>query len=163
MVLCVPVTIERIRTTSVDGIMNGVEVRRFVNDLSNQAKSQITLAGVSMALDVAIIAIPGLETSAMTQTLCSGSLLLGVDCIFAGNIVQHFGEGMGSLDFAAYYLHKKRITLVIITSIPTFFCVLSVIGSILGFLSGVITDFSPSAYFDQIWIMFLVDEGHKAK
>ncbi|KAG2062948.1 hypothetical protein BDR04DRAFT_1164433 [Suillus decipiens] len=107
MVLCVPVTIERIRTTSVDGIVNGVEVRRFVNDFSNQAKSQITLAGISMALDVAILAIPGLGTSAMTQTLCSGSLLLGVGCIFAGNMVQRFGERMGSLDFAAYYLRKE--------------------------------------------------------
>ncbi|KAG1786647.1 hypothetical protein EV424DRAFT_1551381 [Suillus variegatus] len=127
MVLCVPVTIERIQTTSVDGIVNGVEVRRFVNDFSSQAKSQITLAGVSMAIDVAILAIPG------------------VGCIFAGNMVQHFGERMGSLDFAAYYLRKKKMMLIIITSIPTFFCVLSVIGSILGFLSGVITDLSPSA------------------
>lgn len=145
MVLCVPVTIERIQTTSVDGIVNGVEVRRFVNDVTNQAKGQITLAGVSMALDVAILAIPGLGTSAMTQTLCSCSLILGVGCIFAGNMVQHFGERMGSLDFAAYYLRKKRMVLIIITSIPTFFCILSVIGSILGFLSGVIRDFSPSA------------------
>ncbi|KAG1784892.1 uncharacterized protein HD556DRAFT_1451275 [Suillus plorans] len=145
MVLCVPVTIERIQTTSVDGIVNGVEVRRFVNDFSSQAKSQITLAGVSMALDVAILAIPGLGTSAIAQTLCSCSLLLGVGCIFAGNMVQHFGERMGSLDFAAYYLRKKKMMLIIITSIPTFFCVLSVIGSILGFLSGVITDLSPSA------------------
>ncbi|KAG2046040.1 hypothetical protein BDR06DRAFT_977774 [Suillus hirtellus] len=78
MVLCVPVTIERIQTTSVDGIVNGVEVRRFVNDVTNQAKGQITLAGVSMALDVAILAIPG-------------------------NMVQHFGERMGSLDFAVRF------------------------------------------------------------
>ncbi|KAG2361601.1 hypothetical protein BDR07DRAFT_1485663 [Suillus spraguei] len=127
IVLCVPVTIECIQTTSVDGIVNGVEVRRFVDNFSNQTKSQITLAGASMALDVVILVVPG------------------VGCIFAGNMVQHFCQRMGSLDFAAYYLRKKRIMLIIITGVPTFLCVLSAIGSILGFLSGAITDLSPSA------------------
>ncbi|KAG1855285.1 hypothetical protein F4604DRAFT_1685768 [Suillus subluteus] len=70
VVLCVPVTIEHIQTTSVDGIVNGVEVRRFVNDFSSQAKSQITLA---------------------------------------------------------YYLRKKKMMLIIITCIPTFFCVLRLV------------------------------------
>ncbi|KAG2340572.1 hypothetical protein BDR05DRAFT_950298 [Suillus weaverae] len=124
IVLCMPLTVERIQATSVDGIVNGVEVRRFVNDFSNQAKNQITLAGVAMALDVAILAVLGLGTSVFAQTSCSCSLLLGVGCIFASIMVQHFGEKMGSLDFAAYYLCKKRTTLIIITSIPTFFCVL---------------------------------------
>ncbi|KAG2354317.1 hypothetical protein BDR07DRAFT_1494737 [Suillus spraguei] len=99
----------------------------FVDNFSNQTKSQITLAGASMALDVVILVVPG------------------VGCIFAGNMVQHFCQRMGSLDFAAYYLRKKRIMLIIITGVPTFLCVLSAIGSILGFLSGAITDLSPSA------------------
>jgi hypothetical protein len=59
-----------------------------------------------MALDVAILAIPGLGTSAIAQTLCSCSLLLGVGCIFAGNMVQHFGERMGSLDFAVRFTSR---------------------------------------------------------
>jgi len=42
-ILCMPITIERIRNTSVDGIIDGVEVRRFVNDFSSQARYQITL------------------------------------------------------------------------------------------------------------------------
>lgn len=117
-ILCMPITIDRIRNTSVDGIVNGVDVKTFIDDFSSQAKSQITLvsavsmsqiyfvahrfsqAGVSVAMDVAILAIPGLGTTVTSRTLCSCSLLLGVGCIFAATIVQHFGERMQSIDFA---------------------------------------------------------------
>ncbi|KAG2737390.1 hypothetical protein P692DRAFT_20761925, partial [Suillus brevipes Sb2] len=92
MVLCMPITIGRIRRTSVDGILNGVEVNSLVDDFSSQAKNQITLS---------------------------------------------------------YYLRKKRNMFIIITGIPTSFCVLritgSVMGAILGFLSGVAINFKPSA------------------
>lgn len=43
MVLCMPITIDRIKSTSVDGILNGVEVNSFIDDFSSQAKGQITL------------------------------------------------------------------------------------------------------------------------
>ncbi|KIK41669.1 hypothetical protein CY34DRAFT_107206 [Suillus luteus UH-Slu-Lm8-n1] len=92
MMLCMPITIGRIRRTSVDGILNGVEVNSLVDDFSSRAKNQITLS---------------------------------------------------------YYLGKKRNMFIIITGIPTSFCVLrttgSMMGSILGFLSGVAIDFKPSA------------------
>ncbi|KAG1893337.1 uncharacterized protein F5891DRAFT_1196569 [Suillus fuscotomentosus] len=145
-ILCMPITIERIRNTSVDGIVNGIEVRRFVDDFSSQARNQITLAGASMAMDIAIFTIPGLGASTTAQTLCSCSLLVGVGCIFAGTMVQRFGERMGSLEFAGYYLRKRRMMLVVITSIPTFFCVLSVIGAMLGFLAGIFANFKPSTF-----------------
>ncbi|KAG2359803.1 hypothetical protein BDR07DRAFT_1378418 [Suillus spraguei] len=130
MVLCVPVTIERIQTTSVDGIVNGVEVRQFINDFSSQAKSQITLAGVSMALDVAILAVPGLGTSEITQILCRlyfcgkyGATLLRENGIprFCSWIHSTFLQSDSDIINQAYYLHKKRTVLVIITTIPTFF------------------------------------------
>lgn len=159
-ILCMPITIDRIRNTSVDGIVNGVDVRTFIDDFSGQAKSQITLvsavsvsqicfttyrfwqAGVSVAMDVAILAIPGLGMTVTSRTLCSCSLLFGVGCIFAATMVQHFGERMRSIDFAVrfapyycslsltllieqvYYLQKKMMMLIVITSIPTCFCVL---------------------------------------
>lgn len=145
MMLCIPITIGRIRRTSVDGVLNGVEVNSFIDDFSSQARSQITLAGVSMAMDIAILAIPGLGTTETSQTLCSCSLLFGVGCIFAGTMVQHFGERMRSMDFASHYLRQKTKMFIVITGIPTSFCVLSVAGSILGFLSGVAIDFKPSA------------------
>lgn len=46
-VFCMPVTIESVKRTSVDGIVNGVEVKNFVDNLSNQMKSQITLVGAT--------------------------------------------------------------------------------------------------------------------
>ncbi|KAG0693262.1 hypothetical protein DFH29DRAFT_1007481 [Suillus ampliporus] len=99
-ILCMLITIDRIRNTSVDGIVNGVDVRTFIDDFSSQARSQITLAGISVAMDVAIFAIPGLGTTVTSRTLCSCSLLLGVGCIFTATMVQHFGERMRSIDFA---------------------------------------------------------------
>ncbi|KAG2084072.1 uncharacterized protein F5147DRAFT_659953 [Suillus discolor] len=62
-ILCMPITIDHIRNTSIDGIVNGVDIRTFIDDFSGQAKSQITLAGVSVAMDVTILAIPGLGTT----------------------------------------------------------------------------------------------------
>ncbi|KAG1795688.1 uncharacterized protein HD556DRAFT_1442014 [Suillus plorans] len=143
--LCMPITFSRVRSTSVDGIVNGVEVQSFIDDFGSQTRNQITLAGISMALDVAILAVPGLGATTTAQTLCSCSFLLGVGCIFAGTIVHHFGERLKSLDFAAYYLRRKAVMLLVITSIPTCFCVLSVTSSILGFLTGITIDFRPSA------------------
>ncbi|KAG2113384.1 hypothetical protein DEU56DRAFT_761946 [Suillus clintonianus] len=135
MVLCMPITIDRIKSTSVDGVLNGVEVNSFINDFSSQAQGQITLAGVSIAMDIAILAIPGLGATEASQVICSCALLFGVGCIFAGTML--------------YYLQRKTKMFIVITGIPTSFCVLritgSVTGSILGFLSGVATDFKPSA------------------
>lgn len=49
-VLCMPITIERVRSTSVDGIINGVEVQGFIDDFSSQTKNQITLvSAISMS------------------------------------------------------------------------------------------------------------------
>ncbi|KAG2035462.1 hypothetical protein BDR03DRAFT_983623 [Suillus americanus] len=44
MMLCMPITIGRIRSTSIDGVLNGVEVNSFIDGFSSQAKSQIALA-----------------------------------------------------------------------------------------------------------------------
>ncbi|KAG1886260.1 hypothetical protein F4604DRAFT_1675905 [Suillus subluteus] len=89
--LCMPITIKRIRSTSIDGIINGVEVQSFIDDFSNQTRNQITLAGIAVALDIAILAIPGLGATPTAQTLCSCSFLLGIGCIFVGTIAHHFG------------------------------------------------------------------------
>ncbi|KAG2740813.1 hypothetical protein P692DRAFT_20752447 [Suillus brevipes Sb2] len=94
------VTIESVKKTSVDGVVNGVEVRNFVENLNSQMKSQITLAGFAMALDITILAVPGSGMTVTAQTLCSCSLLLGVGCIFTGTMVQHFGKRMKSINFA---------------------------------------------------------------
>ncbi|KAG2123873.1 hypothetical protein DEU56DRAFT_923795 [Suillus clintonianus] len=81
-------------------------------------------------MDIAILAIPGLGATE-PHKLYALALLFGVGCIFAGTML--------------YYLQRKTKMFIVITGIPTSFCVLSVTGSILGFLSGVVTDFKPSA------------------
>ncbi|KAG2124921.1 hypothetical protein BD769DRAFT_1388579 [Suillus cothurnatus] len=109
-------------------ILNGVEVNSFFNDFSSQAKSQITLAGVSMAMDITILAIPDLG---MMVYLCG-----------------HNGAALWQ-ENESYYLQQKIKMFIVIMGVMTSFCVLritgSVTGSILGFLSGVATDFKPSA------------------
>jgi hypothetical protein len=45
-VLCMPITIKHIRSTFVDGIINGVEVQGFIDDFSSQTKNQITLVSI---------------------------------------------------------------------------------------------------------------------
>ncbi|KAG1722281.1 uncharacterized protein EDB91DRAFT_1256148 [Suillus paluster] len=118
-ILCMPITIDHIRNTSVDGIVNGVDVRTFIDDFSSQAKSQITLAGISVAMDIAIFAIPGLGTTVTSQTLCSCSLLLGVGCIFTATMVQHFDKKMRSIDFMVYYLQKKTMIYFPLSKCPS--------------------------------------------
>lgn len=41
--LCMPITISRVKRTSIDGIVNGVEVQSFIDDFSTQTRNQITL------------------------------------------------------------------------------------------------------------------------
>jgi hypothetical protein len=52
-VFCMPITIDSVKRTSVDGIVNGVEVRNFVDNLSSQTRNQITLvSATSMRVSV---------------------------------------------------------------------------------------------------------------
>ncbi|KAG2355219.1 hypothetical protein BDR07DRAFT_1493447 [Suillus spraguei] len=125
IVLCVPVTIECIQTTSVDGIVNGVEVRRFVDNFSNQTKSQITLAGASMALDIVILVVPGVGLHFCRKY---GATLLPENGIprLCGSIHFTFPQSDPDIVYPLLWCTKCD-------------------RSILGFLSGAITDLSPSA------------------
>jgi hypothetical protein len=60
----------------------------------------LSQAGVIMAVDASILAIPNIGSQVTTRTLCSLSLILSVHCIFAGVVAQHFGQKMKSLQFA---------------------------------------------------------------
>ncbi|KAG2133397.1 hypothetical protein BD769DRAFT_1665667 [Suillus cothurnatus] len=145
-VFCMPITINSVKRTSVDGIQSDEKSNYPSKCYIDEGVRPPILpqAGVSMALDIAILAVPGLGTTVTSQTLCSCSLLFGVGRIFAGMMVQHFGDRMRSIDFAVYYLQKRTAMLVVITSIPTSFCVLSVTSSIFGFFAGVASNFRPS-------------------
>ncbi|KAG1858589.1 hypothetical protein C8R48DRAFT_775026 [Suillus tomentosus] len=133
-VLCMPVTIARVRSTSVDGIVNGVEVQSFIDDFSNQTRNQITLAGISMALDVAILAIPWCRLYFCRH---DSTPLWRENEIFGLCGLLSAKEGA---DAFGYYKHTDLFLRVEVTHEIA----VSVTSSILGFLTGITVDFKPS-------------------
>ncbi|KAG0693842.1 hypothetical protein DFH29DRAFT_881151 [Suillus ampliporus] len=118
--VCIPIMVlKRLRNIYVDGLVNGVDMREFTDDFSVQAKSQTTVASIIMAVNASILAVPSLGSQLTTKTLCSISFILSVYCIIGCTMAQHFGQRLRSLDFAAYYLQGKMLSLVILTSIFT--------------------------------------------
>lgn len=115
--LCIPLTVlKRLEGIYVDGLISGVDIRRFTDDFSAQAKAQATVvsvmsytrtrtlsicqASVIMAVDASILAIPGLGSQLATRALCSVSFILSVYCIIGCTIAQQFSSRIRSLDFA---------------------------------------------------------------
>ncbi|KAG1844135.1 hypothetical protein C8R48DRAFT_780430 [Suillus tomentosus] len=131
--------LKHLRSIYVDGLVNGVDIKEFTDDFSVQAKAQTTVASVILAVNASILAIPGLGAQIATKTLCSISFVLSVYCILGCAIAQNFGHRLRSLDFAVYYLQGKMISLVFLTSIPSFLYLTSLAFSILGFLAGIFT------------------------
>ncbi|KAG2748154.1 hypothetical protein P692DRAFT_20848839 [Suillus brevipes Sb2] len=82
--LCIPLTVlKRLEGIYVDGLISGVDIRKFTDDFSAQAKAQATVASVIMAVDASILAIPGLGSQLATRALS-----------------QQFSSRIRSLDFA---------------------------------------------------------------
>ncbi|KAG2741673.1 hypothetical protein P692DRAFT_20750265, partial [Suillus brevipes Sb2] len=131
------VMLRRLRNIYVDGLVNEVDMRRFIDNFNAQSKSQTTVASVIMAVDASILAIPGLGSLLPTKTMCSISFVLSAYCIIACAVVQRFSHRMRSLDFAVrlslcfrnldltisfeqtYYLHGKMTNFLIVVSIPS--------------------------------------------
>ncbi|KAG2738047.1 hypothetical protein P692DRAFT_20851728 [Suillus brevipes Sb2] len=92
--------LEHIENIHVDGIVNSLDIRQFVDRFNDENLKHSTLAGVIMAVDAGILAIPDFGSQVITRTLCSLSLIFSVHCILAGVTARHFGEMMKSLEFA---------------------------------------------------------------
>ncbi|KAG1893304.1 uncharacterized protein F5891DRAFT_1196534 [Suillus fuscotomentosus] len=131
--------LKRLQGIYVNGLVSGVDIKKFTDDFNAQAKAQTTVASIIMAVDASILAIPGLGSQLATKVLCSISFILSVYCIVACTIAQQFSSRMRSLDFAVYYMQGKMINLVILASIPSFMYLMSLTFSILGFLAGIFT------------------------
>jgi hypothetical protein len=102
----------------VDGLISGVDIRKFTDDFSTQPKAQATMvsvmshtrmrtlsicqASVIMAVDTSILAIPGLGSQLATRALCSVSFILSVYCIIGCMIAQQFSSRIRSLDFVVH-------------------------------------------------------------
>ncbi|KAG1725139.1 hypothetical protein EDD22DRAFT_853724 [Suillus occidentalis] len=94
------VVLEHVEKLRVDGIVNLLDIRKFLDHFNDDILKHSTLAGVIMAVDASILAIPNVGSQTITRALCSLSLILSVHCIFAGVVAQHFGQKMTSLEFA---------------------------------------------------------------
>ncbi|KAG1877170.1 hypothetical protein F4604DRAFT_1680219 [Suillus subluteus] len=58
--LCLPMLVrERLDQIYVDGIVNSLDIKIFVDDFRSQNTTQITLAGVIMAIDTGFLAVQG--------------------------------------------------------------------------------------------------------
>ncbi|KAG1784510.1 uncharacterized protein HD556DRAFT_1445409 [Suillus plorans] len=115
----VPVMVlEHVEKLHVDGIVNLLDIKKFLDHFNDDNIKHSTLAGVIMAVDASILAIPNIGSQVTTRTLCSLSLILSVHCIFAGVVAQHFGQKMKSLQFASHNLQYHFTKVAIIYSAP---------------------------------------------
>ncbi|KAG1843249.1 hypothetical protein C8R48DRAFT_780586 [Suillus tomentosus] len=121
--------LDRLKHVYVDGLINGVDIRRFTDDFSTQAKAQTTVASVIMAVNASILAVPGLGTQLAMKALCSISFILCVYSIIGCAIAQQLVQSLRYLDFSAYYLQEEMGTFVI----------LSLAFAIIGVLAGIFT------------------------
>ncbi|KAG1789569.1 hypothetical protein EV424DRAFT_1550143 [Suillus variegatus] len=116
----VPVMVlEHVEKLHVDGIVNLLDIKKFLDHFNDDNIKHSTLAGVIMAVDASILAIPNIGSQVTTRTLCSLSLILSVHCIFAGVVAQHFGQKMKSLQFASHNLKYHFTKVAIIYSAPS--------------------------------------------
>jgi hypothetical protein len=159
---CLPILVhERLNQIYVDGTVNALDIKTFVDDFSSQNTAQITLvsdisgfrmrtdcinvhlqAGVIMAVDAGFLAVQGVGTGTVAESILKGSIIFCVGCMFAGMFAQHFGEKLKSLRFAvcfysvfcsliltsstdqAYYLDQGMTVVLGVFSAPRFFCIM---------------------------------------
>ncbi|KAG1793333.1 uncharacterized protein HD556DRAFT_1443768 [Suillus plorans] len=103
--LCLPMLVrERLNQIYVDGLINSLDIKNFVDDFSTQNTAQITLAGVIMAIDAGFLAVQGVGTGMVAESILKGSIIFCVGCMFSGMFAQHFGEKLKTLRFAVSIL-----------------------------------------------------------
>ncbi|KAG9316044.1 hypothetical protein JVU11DRAFT_3709 [Chiua virens] len=151
-----PAIVERLKAICVDNIVNAVDVKTFVDDMSYQVNSQITLSGVLMAVDCTIMSIPVLGTLTATKTLCAISFLLGAVSLFVGLLAQRFGERMRSIAFSEFVLNEGIDKIMLIFGLPGICCVISGAFTISAFVAGLLLDPSSSWGTSGAYIVTLV-------
>ncbi|KAG1845939.1 hypothetical protein C8R48DRAFT_779683 [Suillus tomentosus] len=112
---------EHLKQIYVDGLVNYLDLKNFIDDFNTQNNAQITLAGVIMAIDVGFLAVQGVGTGLIAESILKGSIIFCVGCLFAGMFAQRFSEKLKSLRFAAYYLDQGMTVVIGVLSAPRFF------------------------------------------
>ncbi|KAG2052946.1 hypothetical protein BDR06DRAFT_972633 [Suillus hirtellus] len=119
--LCLPVLVhEHLKQVYVDNLVNYLDLKNFLNELNSQINAQITLAGVIMAINAGFLAVQGVGTGMVAESILKGSII-----------------------FCAYYLDQGLTVVVGVFSMPQFFCMLrgkSIMWSGFGFLASAFID-----------------------
>ncbi|KAG2742811.1 hypothetical protein P692DRAFT_20748609, partial [Suillus brevipes Sb2] len=74
---------EHLNQIYVDGIVNALDIKTFVDNFSSQNTAQITLAGVIMVVDAGFLAVQGVGTGTVAESILKGSIIFCVGCMFA--------------------------------------------------------------------------------
>ncbi|KAG1804831.1 uncharacterized protein HD556DRAFT_1303392 [Suillus plorans] len=139
---------EHLKQIYVDSLVNYLDLKNFIDDFNTQNNAQITLAGVIMAIDTGFLAVQGVGTGLIAESILKGSIIFCVGCLFAGMFAQRFSEKLKSLQFAAYYLDQGMTVVIGVLSAPRFFCMMrqvnfwekSITWSSFGFLASAFID-----------------------
>ncbi|KAG2086324.1 uncharacterized protein F5147DRAFT_659245 [Suillus discolor] len=100
--LCLPVLVrEHLKQIYVDGLVNYLDLKNFIDDFNTQNNAQITLAGVIMAIDTGFLAVQGVGTGLIAESILKGSII-----------------------FCAYYLDQGMTVVIGVLSAPRFFCMM---------------------------------------
>ncbi|KAG2353560.1 hypothetical protein BDR07DRAFT_1496089 [Suillus spraguei] len=84
--LCLPMLVrKRLDQIYVDGLVNSFDIKNFVDDFNTQNTAQITLAGVIMAIDAGFLAVQGVGTGMVAESILKGSIIFCVGCILSGS------------------------------------------------------------------------------
>ncbi|KAG2354763.1 hypothetical protein BDR07DRAFT_1382011 [Suillus spraguei] len=80
--LCLPMLVRKhLNQIYVDGLVNSFDIKNFVDDFNTQITAQITLAGVIMAIDAGFLAVQGVGTGMVAESILKGSIIFCVSCI----------------------------------------------------------------------------------
>ncbi|KAG0706560.1 hypothetical protein DFH29DRAFT_995942 [Suillus ampliporus] len=103
--LCLPVLVHKhLKQIYVDGLVNYLDLKNFIDDFNTQNNAQITLAGVIMAINASFLAVQGVGTGLVAESMLKGSIIFCVGCLFAGMFAQHFSKKLKSLQFAVCFI-----------------------------------------------------------
>ncbi|KAG1813001.1 hypothetical protein EV424DRAFT_1349196 [Suillus variegatus] len=95
---------EHLKQIYVDGLVNYLDLKNFIDDFNTQNNAQITLVGVIMAIDTGFLAVQGVGTGLIADSILKGSIIFCVGCLFAGMFAQCFSKKLKSLRFAVCLL-----------------------------------------------------------
>ncbi|KAG1812312.1 hypothetical protein EV424DRAFT_1349348 [Suillus variegatus] len=80
--LWIPIMVLKcLQSIYVNGLVSGVDIKKFMDDFNAQAKAQTTMASIIMAVDASILAIPGLGSQLATKVYYMQGKMINLQAI----------------------------------------------------------------------------------